>query len=757
MMKKKKCQGGHCGWRWVAAGLAALAGCALVACGDGHGDKKSEASVIIPRGKSARERQERARASWSEMTEGAPARAVWVADPSLEQADTFADSDRLLLLGWDAREAGPRQLVADAGNFSRPLITPDGEQVVFTEKRMERRDGARHYRPRIRVVDWRSGRVRTLGKGFAVSVWAEPGSRRSWVYALEQIHPAKELSIAGSSLVRFPLDAPDHREPVWNRTRLSVDSIHLSRDGQQFSALFPWPDAGIATVPTGRWRKLDVGCWPALAPDDSQVAWVFDGPHRNLRMVAPEPERQWSISLSSVPDVRGKEAYHPRWSNHPRFIVFTGPYSKKKQGSRNAISSGGLTADVQVGKFSPDLQQLESSVRLTHNKTGDFYPDLWVGGGERATLAGFPQHPATAGSPSDAWPPSPDGLVFVWRDLRAANEVPDTDHRPACRLEARGIGRFSADLGAWLDGGWFEPDPDSQAAVAAAGRSGRGVTIQALMTEWPASSESPTLPLISWITDDGTPIFSLIRRHDAFDLAVGHGPSTTDAAIIPHASAHAATTAIALVYENQSIRLALNGQWSGPAIPLPDTVSAAWPDGRLILGQRPPPAPAAPRPAAPAAPDSRSHAAPAASIQRLTVHARALPLQEITYRAEVDRVATANRHPAPRVRARARVLHATTPDLSSLDTYHRLLVDHTYEVLEILEGTLNAQKIAVLHWAVLDDRPVPGFPRPISLEVELTLERHADRPELQGELTDLESDEFGLPLFLDVTPPPGIE
>ena len=83
---------------------------------------------------------------------------------------------------------------------------------------------------------------------------------------------------------------------------------------------------------SGRWTKLDVGCWPALAPDNSYVAWVFDGPHRNLRLVAPEGDTRWQVKLSSVPDMRGKEAYHPRWSNHPQFIVFTGPYTKKKKG-----------------------------------------------------------------------------------------------------------------------------------------------------------------------------------------------------------------------------------------------------------------------------------------------------------------------------------------------------------------------------------------------------------------------------------------
>ena len=48
---------------------------------------------------------------------------------------------------------------------------------------------------------------------------------------------------------------------------------------------------------------------------------------------------------------------------------------------------------------------------------------------------------------------------------------------------------------------------------------------------------------------------------------------------------------------------------------------------------------------------------------------------------------------------------------------------------------------------------MPGYPRALGSEVELILEPHAAHPELQGELTDLTSEEFDLPVFLDVATP----
>lgn len=730
----------------VFCGLLSVVVClGAVSCREERAVDRPETGVLVPKGQSAKARQAQVQERFAALPAGAPARVVWVQDPSESTSDTFAESESLNLMGWDPREGGPRRLVAGAGNFGRPLITPDGRSVVFTEKRIQRRDGARHFKPRIRVVDWESAAVRTLAKGYAVDTWADPATGKTWIYALETIHPSRQPSVNGSRLVRFELTAPERRETVWTRTRLSVDSVQVSRDGRKFSALFPWPDAGLGDVATGQWTKLDVGCWPGLAPDDSYVSWIFDGPHRNLRMVAPDREARWKIALSTGPEMRGKEAYHPRWSNHPRFIVFTGPYTKKRSGSRNAISSGGLSAEIHIGTLAPDLTHLESSLRLTHNKNGDFYPDLWIGGAEASTLAGFPQRPAAANPPPVAWPPSPEGLIYVWRDLRAANELPEATGRGACHLEARRTGRFSADLGALLDGGGFEADADSNQAIAASIRSGKGMTIQFVVTESAghhsgAARSTAPLPLLAWQPADGPPTLQIDRRDGDLVLSIGRGQDRATTTF-SHPPAPGRAMAVALVWQGNSMRLAVDGGWLGAPLTTPENLTNTWPEGALVLGNSTPPA-NTPSPAV-------------ATIERLTVHNRPLPLPEIADRARLDLAATQGRPTPPRVRVRARVVEATPPDLDSLDTYRRLLVDHTYEVTSVLEGAMEAKRIAVLHWAALDEAPVPGIPREVGREFELVLEPQSSHPELQGELTQLGSEEFSLPVYLDVAPPGG--
>jgi hypothetical protein len=248
---------------------------------------------------------------------------------------------------------------------------------------------------------------------------------------------------------------------------------------------------------------------------------------------------------------------------------------------------------------------------------------------------------------------------------------------------------------------------------------------------------------VTWQATDGRAILALDRHGPHLRVSIGSG-ATAVTSTFTHPPVAGTPVSVALVWQGDALRLALNGAWVGEPIALPPKLAKEWPDGRLVLGPA-----AASEDATPTASTARHKA----SIERLTVHGRSLAPEELATRAEADLAAANGRSVPPRLRVRARVVEATDPDPSALDTYHRMLVDHTYEVRAVLEGTLDAKRISVLHWAVLDDRAVPGYPRSLGSEFELDLEPHAAHPELQGELTDLTSEEFGLPLFLDVSTP----
>jgi hypothetical protein len=103
--------------------------------------------------------------------------------------------------------------------------------------------------------------------------------------------------------------------------------------------------------------------------------WYFDGSHRNLTLVDVRSERRWVVNINRVPGFGNDEVYHPRWTNHPRFLAMSGPYNL---GGANQVRSGGAQTEVYVGRFSADYSRVEAWTRVTTNANGDSYPDVWI-------------------------------------------------------------------------------------------------------------------------------------------------------------------------------------------------------------------------------------------------------------------------------------------------------------------------------------------------------------------------------------------
>ncbi|MCH2254580.1 MAG: hypothetical protein MK365_15665, partial [Vicinamibacterales bacterium] len=190
------------------------------------------------------------------------------------------------------------------------------------------------------------------------------------------------------------------------------------RDGHLAGALARWPDAGVLELPNGEWRPLGDGCWTALAGDDSHLFWFFDGQHRNLTIVDTDAEedRRWTVNINGAPGINGFEVYHPRWSNHPRFLIMTGPYAVG--GGGNKIRGGGHSVEVHVGRFSPDHTRVEAWIQVTANDEPDFYPDVWIDPNAEVPDS-TPRDAVAERTPAPALPASP---IVV--DARVTADVP---------------------------------------------------------------------------------------------------------------------------------------------------------------------------------------------------------------------------------------------------------------------------------------------------------------------------------------------
>ena len=289
-------------------------------------------------------------------------RVVWVQDAG-DGADYNSGRPQQTLMGFDNGDGrGERSILGTVSNYAKPLITPSGDRVVFSNRQDQS----------IYIVDWEGIGLRRLTDGFALEVWQDPATGVEWVYS--GLDEANTRATSYHTIRRHRLDEPSDGELVWDEAPVSEDNFQLSFDGRQTSGLFPWPHVGLADLINHEWTKLGEGCWTGLAPHGPELAWYFDGSHRNLTLVELTSDARWQVPINAAPGIDGYEVYHPRWSNHPRFLTMTGPYT---MGCTSARCGDG-NVEIYLGQFAPDYRTVSSWTRITTNERADFYPDAWI-------------------------------------------------------------------------------------------------------------------------------------------------------------------------------------------------------------------------------------------------------------------------------------------------------------------------------------------------------------------------------------------
>lgn len=187
----------------------------------------------------------------------------------------------------------------------------------------------------------------------------------------------------------------------------------------------------MADLGAGELTLTGAGCWTSMAPDNSYRMWIFDGAHKNVALKSRDGGQSRQVALHTAPGVDGYEVYHPRWSNHVRFIALTGPY--KIMGRYNAIRGGGQGINIFAGRFNVAMDIIDGWAQVTDSAKADFFPDLWVEGGAAAQSAAVAGEPAGA-----ALAPAPASRLRVRGRLAERTATPTLDDiRPyrSCLVE----------------------------------------------------------------------------------------------------------------------------------------------------------------------------------------------------------------------------------------------------------------------------------------------------------------------------------
>lgn len=694
-----------------------------------------------------------------EQFTGGHTRVVWVQDQSPAGTDTLARGRRLKLLGLDSRDGrGERPLRPGTSGYAKPLLTPDGASVVWSD----------HSTGKVLVVDWETGQSRELCPGFALDTWADPVTSLQWVCVATRAAPRADFVYRDVRRVR--LDQPQVEVPLWNQTLVGPDNFQLSADGLFAAGEFPWPHAGVADLSRGTWTPRATGCWAGLAPDNSGLAAVFDGPHRNWQLQGASGDAPWKVPLDGGAGLSGHEVFHPRWSNDPRFVVLSGPYLRR--GKVNVISGGGPQVELHIGRFAPRFDRIEEWCQVTHNQRGDFHPDLWVEGGEQHRVpaevsrrSGLAAADLTAPSPtSPTFPPSEPGLEFFWRNSRVANQVqPAGASSPRlCVVEPRGFAHYDRHGALHLRGGWGDLGEAGRLAVAACQAANAATWTFALTPEpvdcpavapgaaaespsgqpvGPATGQAASTVLLELTAQPGPPRWQVVQTGRRLELVwPAHGATPAGRVELGELAAERSEL-WSLAWEGGTLRVLRPGATQAETIRgVPETLGPVqWDAGTLRLGS-------------PEGPAWRGR------VEQVRCVAGPLREESRDHWRQAWAADLAARSAVPQVRAQVRVVATTAvPTLAEIAPYRRALVTHTVEVVEVLRGRPPGDRLQIVCWAVLDGEPLPGTRLPgatlaVGSEATLTLEPLAQHPELESERQLNDTPEFELPVYYDVSP-----
>ena len=624
-------------------------------------------------------------------------RLVWLQDYG-DGRDALAMGSNMVVYGYDSRDGkGERRLIDKKGSFYLPLFTPDGQSVIVSDRKARK----------MFLIDWESGDIEELGDGVAVEVWQDTerrffiGKPRVWVYCFSG--PQREhKNGTRQPLYRFPLDNPNKKELIWNKSMVAWSNLQLSRDGEVIGGLFPWPNGGIVWQKDKRWQRFGRGCWASLSPDNSKLLWIFDGLHRNVQVYDVMKGKNWKVNINNAPGINGFEVYHPRWSNHPRYFVVTGPYEKGEGG--NKIGGGGENVEIYIGRFDKKVKRVEDWAKVTNNSRADFFPELWIENGEKANLTDDISKVTLRDPPKVkkiGWPAVTDRLIFVWDNMKAPNQL--SEKSPVgflqCNIDLKGRALHTRNFQLAISDGWGETGDAGSKIGKALAKSGQAA-IEFTLT--PERGQQGSILLFSGSKKS---VLSIDQDKEKFRLISGSGGTGVE---WPNIFKKRIPLHFSLNIDRKVAELFVNGKSQGKKKLGIDF--AATPIENFYLGDI----------------DGNW----SGIIEKIAIYDQQMSSQQIEETSSLAKRVT-RPDAVDTTLIEGHLLETTEiPAPDSIGAYSRALVVNTYKVDRVIDGAFEEDRILVAEWAVLDRKVV----RTYSKESEqLTLEKFSDHPELEGE------------------------
>jgi len=300
---------------------------------------------------------------------------AWQRDTTAAGDNVFGGASVFNLYVYDTEDDTIRNIRSTNDDYTKPLITYDGERIVYTD-RVERK---------IYVVNFDGSNRRFIANGFAGTLWYDADSGKEWIYYQRNFDGGN----SSEPLNRINIDNTNEIELIWNASDNNVQWLSISSDSTRLAASWPWSQCGMIVPDYDGSGDGDLyssgngyyvnGCWTTITPDENYRVGVFDGPHRNWLVYdtphGGNPDR--TLVLNSAPGINDWEIYHPKLANHPRFLMLNGPYSIGSMGQNN-ITKGGPQIEIYLGKLDQGFTQVTDWVKITSDNRADFFPCAWI-------------------------------------------------------------------------------------------------------------------------------------------------------------------------------------------------------------------------------------------------------------------------------------------------------------------------------------------------------------------------------------------
>jgi len=618
---------------------------------------------------------------------GGPVRLVWTRTE--EEEDFYVKGPTGRLFGIDSESGeGERVILSELRSYAMPMLTPDGHKVVFTDQGQGK----------CYEVGFDGTGLRELVDGFATDLWQDPRTGKTWVYV------RTGWRNINAPIVRYDLADLSVQETVWKQAAVGIPQASwftVSGDGQFAADAFPWPQCGLAYLGDGDFKFMGKGCWPSVAPDTSRKFFYFLGNHTAVEFFDSPESKPRSVRLSTIPGWAGRKLYHPRWTNHVRYITATAPQWMPE-------------TELYLGKFDESFGGIESWFRVTYNQTADFFGDAWFGSAHQKESASKPSVPEPAHL---AVTPEKGaaGLVFVWDNERARNAVLDAQGKVARSWNLRYDGEtrpnrwYAADI---KKGGLLPPDDAGEVVGEAIAKTGEiTLTLEADNYVTDASGDG----MLAYLGGEKGDAALTVEQVAGKFLARARAADGTMAEVDLGPVADGAAVQFVITYGKGLLKGFRNGVETA-SVSAQCTLSG-WHPGTLVFGRDPQ--------------ESRRWRG---CLECLRILDRTLETAEIAQMHKEFTEERSERVPAVRVVVDAELVQASEPsDPEAIAPYTRSLAENQYKVKKVISGELADETIVVLQWVILGGEPVDGAEKMEGHTYRLVIEPVEDHAELSGE------------------------